>query len=140
MREYKFRAWNRMGTEPMVYTVHPDIKDVPNWNADFWEFVEADPDAYIIMQYIGLQDKKGKDIYEGDLIKGVWGYGNAIFEVKWDLYGFRLRSVQDNFTGPNNDINWLEKDKHIDCPMHIDLTKIVGNIYEGIKGLDSKLT
>jgi len=48
MREIKFRAWDKKNKKIMHNTPH-DISDV--------------------MQFTGLKDKKGKEIYEGDVIR-----------------------------------------------------------------------
>lgn len=64
MREIKFRAWDEINKE-MIYPKdnssnfgnHP-IK--PGFILDRYETV---------MQFTGLLDKKGKEIYEGDIIK-----------------------------------------------------------------------
>ena len=72
MREIKFRAWE------FPHTMD-DGSFVPGCmhyiNSLYW-FEEAGvrdakdcDDIYIIMQHIGLKDKKGKEIYEGDVIK-----------------------------------------------------------------------
>ena len=52
MREIKFRAWDKL-TQRMIYRV----------------FNTRNDEDYILMQYTGLKDKNGKEIYEGDIIK-----------------------------------------------------------------------
>lgn len=63
MRDIKFRAWN---DGVMVYDVHLNC------------FGERLADTtQIIMQYTGLHDRNGKEIYEGDIVK----FSNEIDEV-----------------------------------------------------------
>jgi len=52
-REIKFRAWDK---ESMW---QPDLGSLPADNTN------------ILMQYTGLKDKNGKEIYEGDIVKGI---------------------------------------------------------------------
>lgn len=62
-REIKFRAWHKNNNK-MRYDVTTDLLD-----RDYLEF----------MQYTGLKDKKGKEIYEGDIVD----INGAIGEVKF---------------------------------------------------------
>ena len=74
MREIKFRAWSNY--EQKYYyniglindSIYADLGD--NYGEEEWINIgSVFDDDYIIEQYTGIKDRRGFDIYEGDIIE-----------------------------------------------------------------------
>lgn len=107
-REIKFRGWNgRRWTRE--YTL----------NEMLCEYLENNGLKEKWVQYTGLKDKNGKEIYEGDLLKDMDG---NIDEVIFDGGSFLVKHSETNY----------------DFIAVINYFKVIGNIYENQELLTNK--
>ena len=116
MRELKFRAWNPT-LKCMLYSKELggffDHEIYPNRD---WE----------IQQFTGLTDKKGKDIYEGDIVEAIANYHGKETDIKFSakiIYNDNIGSFQISYKNMNdlfvNDDIWVKY-----------FLRVIGNIHE----------
>ena len=133
MREIKFRVWHtrsdllRSNTPQTEYFTLHDIYWRGEDTGDY-DFPRKDD---VVMQYTGLKDKNGKEIYEGDIvtIPGQYPYfdcdiPNYVAEVEWIFAGFQtvLHCINGKKRGISEGINEpLEEGTYFE---------VIGNIYE----------
>lgn len=90
-RAIKFRAWDVEEKQMMDWsTMRQSAFNEGGVNVMYEVMVSRNTD-YEIMQFTGICDKNGKEIYEGDIVettssKGVIEFDKGLFGVNWD-YG-----------------------------------------------------
>lgn len=118
MRQPKYRAWD--GKE-MIYMMEDIIE--PYYNIQLAKFLD-DNYGCDILEFIGLKNKDGKEIYEGDLMKED---GSSIFVVKYQteyakfILDWGRGAIQ--YPGWNRGVNM----------------EIIGNMYEHTELLKEKV-
>jgi len=125
MREIKFRVWD-LESKKMI-TPGVDSVIIITINGIF-----IDSDKYSVMQYTGLKDKDGKEIYEGDILTGNYRVGFGYYEDVGDDYydgiGFYTTPVEEKY-------NWQQESITL---TDVKQSEVIGNIYENPELLGGK--
>jgi len=119
MRNIKFRVWDGQETMTDWKTLRQTAFNRGDNPLMYMAFVNPD---WVLMQYTGLTDKNGVEIYEGDILQGRADYR---YKVVWEVCEFICYHLD---TGTR----WGRLSRLNDSDMSdiFSNIEVIGNIYE----------
>jgi uncharacterized phage protein (TIGR01671 family) len=142
MRQIKFRAWDKENKNMLYPKPLSPIKFMLSFSGEFGWF-DLDKQMwsgiipkryYELMQYTGLKDKNGTEIYEGDILlvtsetytnfgKTPTGrFSKEYYEVIWKDDGWGYKVLKSDHTIEGTEIKGLK--------VTTKYAEVIGNIYE----------
>lgn len=128
-RQFKFRAFCQV-TKEMKYF---DFQTLHDKHDEFYSIHDVFVTSLKVMQYTGLKDKNGKEIYEGDIVTGnsfessMLKHWNFDVEDKPEMYVIKYHHA--SFKTFDLKGRWVAVLNHHVSSMVEDL-QVIGNIYE----------
>lgn len=142
MRDIKFRVWDKEYEKmtyfndedyeykpPFVFRLDQVLKKDSNYD-DYEDFEYNDvTDSVEVMQYTGLKDKNGKEIYEGDIIE----FSYDMFVGNFDTFVAKGKVVfkEGAFYVEIFENERTTKDEaYLLYSINLDTIEVIGNIYD----------
>jgi uncharacterized phage protein (TIGR01671 family) len=124
-REIKFRAWHK--DLKKMFKIGQITLEEGTWNFEpndrgFIGMSIPYQPSFVLMQYTGLHDKNGKEIYDGDIVYCQTKYGKAKAIIKF-IDGKFVAYWNSALTHPENG-------HHIACYEINKRFEVIGNIYD----------
>lgn len=134
MREIKFRAWHNLDKEMVYFNNEKLVND--QYQMQHLACLMRGDYGDVLMQFTGLTDKNGVDIYEGDIVDILDHCENDVImrgQVKFGVYNYPAFEIYDkNNRTYSEEYNSLTNDCDLDF-------EVIGNVHENPELLDGKL-
>lgn len=128
MKELKFRAWDKQSKVMReVEIINFELEEVTCWDWNTHEYIDLSFDEIELIQYTGLNDVNGAEIYTGYIVEYSAIVPSSdpkdgdIGVVKLEDGSFRIKPLEKNYT-------FLFPNGNIKNPS--GFWTVIGNIYE----------
>lgn len=122
-REIKFRVWDKIMEDiaPLV-ELHSDWVAIPIMDEEGGHLEKRKIEDVELMQFTGLKDKNGKEIYEGDIVLGRFILDDVEDYIYLSLTDMERKNQSKTFL--IEDISYLYTN-----PIPEDI-EVIGNVFE----------
>lgn len=124
MKELKFRAWDG---KKMIDDVIPASETSI---IELFEYEWQETEVEAVEQYTGLKDKNGKEVYEGDILGGIWESGFISWCEKCKQ--LQYHSADIDCMACSGDVYWYE------LAEDDGKLEVIGNVHENADLLGGK--
>lgn len=122
-RPIKFRVWDKKEKRILGVFGFGDLYGHSVGNVTFlFDGKDVDNHDFVFMQYTGLLDKDGKEIYEGDVVR----FYDRVWRVDFEMAAFTLIGLSEH---RNPDGSQFTNSDDL-LGNYFKVLEVIGNIYE----------